>query len=127
MFAAVIPILCPLHVPPGPAWAHEFTEALLDARLSRQEAAAAMGITEPQLSRALADVPGANIHLRRMAGLPERFKQHFGLRLVLRYGLPSPYLAGARAALVLLLGGAGGSKRMAAMVLEDQAAAERVS
>jgi len=121
MFVPIV--LWPLHVPPSRDWAQPFSDALLDARLSRQETAAALGISEQQLSRALADVPGANVHLRRiMAGLPARFHQHFAVRLLLRYGLPREYAAGVRIALGLVLGGAA-AKRMARMGLEDSATA----
>ena len=121
---AALVLLWPLHVPPSPAWAEPFTDALLDARLSRQDAAAALGISEPQLSRALADVPGANIHLKRIANLPPAFHQWYGLRLLTRFGLPAQYEQMARAALLVLIGGT--PKHMAGMALPG-AREERVS
>jgi len=102
-----------------PPWVTRFRAALRAADLSQKAAALTMGITEAQLTRALKSEPGANIALRRMEGLGPRFHQEYASLLVGDFGLPDRFLHGARAALLVVLGGGRAMTRMAKMVLRE--------
>jgi hypothetical protein len=97
------------------AWADRFLAALDFAHISQKAAAIAMGITEPQLTRALKAEPGANLFLKRVEALPPAFHQEYAALLAVDYGLPERFVQGAQMALIIALGGA---KRMASMVLD---------
>lgn len=84
------------------------SDALLEAHISRKEAAAWMGIKEPQLARQLAGEPGTHISLWRLAALPQSFWDAFDARRAEQRGavLVSPEL-------VTLLRGAATLRRAA--------------